>query len=65
MGTSNDRRNGKNRLLPGRWLWLTIASVSLAIAVIVHFVFNYVPADALVAKAGWLPRENHQRCAHA
>jgi peptidoglycan-N-acetylglucosamine deacetylase len=41
-----------NKLMPGRWIWLTIAAISLAIAVLVHFLFNHVSADALVAKPG-------------
>jgi peptidoglycan-N-acetylglucosamine deacetylase len=52
LDTGNHRKQSKNRLLPGRWLWLTIGAISLAIAVIVHFMFNYVAADALIAKSG-------------
>lgn len=50
MGTDNQNRNPK--LLSGKAFLLVIAAISCSVFVLLHTIFNGVPAEALIAKAG-------------
>jgi peptidoglycan-N-acetylglucosamine deacetylase len=42
----------KPNLLPGKSLWIAIAALTCAAIAILHYLFNSIPADALIAKTG-------------
>lgn len=50
MGTDNQNKNPK--LLSGKAFLLVIAAISCSVFVLLHTIFNGVPAEALIAKAG-------------
>jgi peptidoglycan-N-acetylglucosamine deacetylase len=48
----SDRQNLTKRLLPGKILWLAIATLSCVIFALLHTIFNSISADALIATTG-------------
>ncbi len=50
MATDNQNRNPK--LLSGKAFLLVIAAISCSVFVLLHTIFNGVPAEALIAKTG-------------